>query len=124
MEYCAIGALQTINIFIILKHVRHRSYGGNYHGHSIADQIAEFVTETTFDDIPEKTVFFVKHLSSKIIAAMLTGSTTQAGIKTADYVKSKQGPAEVGVIGAGFRCELEDAVFVNGITSHAAELAG
>ncbi len=89
---------------------------------TIADKIAKFVAETTFDDIPKETVSFVKHLSSKIIAAMLTGSTTLAGIKTADYVKSKQGPAEVGVIGGGFRCQLEDAVFVNGITSQAAEL--
>lgn len=89
---------------------------------AIADQIAKFVAETTFDDIPRETVSFVKHLSSKIIAAMLTGSTTRAGIKTADYVKLKQSQAEVGVIGAGFRCGLEDAVLVNGITSHAAEL--
>ncbi len=88
----------------------------------VADQIAKFVAETTYDDIPRETVSFVKHLSSKIIAAMLLGSTTQAGIKTADYVKSKQGLAEVGVMGGGFRCGLEDAVFVNGITSHAAEL--
>ena len=89
---------------------------------TITDQVAKFVTETTFEDIPKETVSFVKHLSSKIVAAMLTGSTTPAGIKTADYVKSKQGPAEVGVIGGSFRCQLEDAVFVNGITSHAAEL--
>jgi len=66
---------------------------------AIADQIAKFVAETTFDDIPRETVSFVKNLSSKIIAAMLTGSTTPAGIKTAEYVNSKQGPAEVGVIG-------------------------
>ena len=32
------------------------------------------------------------------------------------------GQAEIWVIGAGVRCELEDAVFINGITSHAAEL--
>ena len=113
-------ALRTTNIFNILgildiDHTEEIIM-------SIADQIAEFVTETTFDDIPEETVSFVKHLSSKIIAAMLTGSTTPAGIKTAAYVKSKQGQTEVGVMGAGFRCELEDAVFINGITSHAAEL--
>lgn len=89
---------------------------------AIAEQIAEFVAETGFDDIPDVTVTFVKHLSSKIIAAMLTGSTTSAGLKSADYVKAKQGPEEAGVIGAGFHCGLEDAVFVNGITAHAAEL--
>ncbi|NQU03236.1 MAG: MmgE/PrpD family protein, partial [Syntrophaceae bacterium] len=89
---------------------------------ALVDQIAEFVVDTEFENIPAETVSFTKHLASKIIAAMLTGSTTLAGRKTAEYVKSRQGPAEAGVIGAGFRCSLEDAVFFNGITSHAAEL--
>lgn len=89
---------------------------------ALSDRIAEFVADTNFDDIPKETVFFTKHLSSKIVAAMLSGSTTPAGRKTAEYIKSKQGSEEAGVIGASFRCALEDAVFVNGISSHAAEL--
>ena len=89
---------------------------------ALADRIAEFVADTNFDDIPKKTISFTKHLSSKIVAAMLSGSMTLAGHKIAKYIKSKQGSAEAGAIGAGFRCALEDAVFVNGITSHAAEL--
>lgn len=89
---------------------------------ALADQLTEFVADTSFDDIPEETVSFTKHLASKIVAAMLNGSVTSAGRKTASYIKSKQGAPEAGVIGAGFRCALEDAAFVNGITSHAAEL--
>ena len=122
MGNCAIGIYRAVNVFIVLSYLPKMYITLEDIIMAIADQIAEFVTETTFDDIPVETVTFVKHLSSKIIAAMLTGSTTRAGMKTAEYVRSKQGPAEVGVIGAGFLCELEDAVFINGITSHAAEL--
>jgi 2-methylcitrate dehydratase PrpD len=89
---------------------------------ALADRLAEFVADTNFDDIPNETVSFTKHLASKIVAAMLNGSTTSAGRKTASYIKAKQGVAEAGVIGARFRCTLEDAAFVNGITSHASEL--
>jgi 2-methylcitrate dehydratase PrpD len=89
---------------------------------ALVDQITEFVADTDFEDIPKETISFTKHLSSKIVAAMLSGSVTLAGRKIAEYIKSKEGSAEAGVIGAGFRCVLEDAVFVNGITSHAAEL--
>ena len=122
MGNCAIGIYRAVNVFIVLSYLPKTYITLEDIIMAIADQIAEFVTETTFEDIPAETVTFVKHLSSKIIAAMLTGSTTRAGMKTAEYVRSKQGPAEVGVIGAGFLCELEDAVFINGITSHAAEL--
>ena len=89
---------------------------------ALADQLAQFVADTGYEDIPEETATFTKHLSSKIVAAMLNGSATLAGRRSAGYIQSKQGVAEAGVIGAGFRCPLEDAAFVNGITSHAAEL--
>jgi 2-methylcitrate dehydratase PrpD len=89
---------------------------------ALADQLAEFVAYTDFDHIPKEAVTYTKHLASKIVAAMLNGSATTAGKKSAAYIKSKKGVPEAGIIGAGFRCPLEDAAFVNGITSHAAEL--
>lgn len=89
---------------------------------AIMDQVAEFVYETGFDDIPEETVFYTKLLCSKIVAAMLSGATTTVGLGAIEYAESKGGNKETGVIGAGSRVSLEDAVFVNGITSHGAEL--
>ncbi|MBL7213734.1 MAG: MmgE/PrpD family protein [Desulfobacteraceae bacterium] len=89
---------------------------------AIIDRVAEFVYETSFEDIPNETVTYTKLLCSKIVAAMLSGATTQAGRKTIQHVESKGCKGESGVIGAGARTSLEDAVFVNGITSHAAEL--
>ena len=89
---------------------------------AIMDQLAEFVYETDFDDIPEETVAFTKFLCSKIVAAMLLGARTRAGRRTAEYVSEHRGIDEVGIIGTGIRCQLEDAVFANGMTCHAAEL--
>jgi len=89
---------------------------------ALMDQIAAFVVHTKFSDIPAETVEFTKHLASKIVAAMLSGATTRAGRGATDYVRSKNGPPEACIIGSKFRCLTADAVFVNGITSHAAEL--
>lgn len=89
---------------------------------ALMNRIADFVVDTNFPDIPKETVDFTKHLASKIVAAMLYGATTRAGRGASEYVRSKSGPPEAGVIGAKLRCSVEDAVFVNGITSHAAEL--
>jgi len=89
---------------------------------SLSDELASFVVKTSFEDIPGETVDFVKHLASKIVAAMLYGATTRAGRGSAEYVRSKNGPLEAGIIGAKMRCSTEDAVLVNGVTAHAAEL--
>ncbi len=88
----------------------------------LMDDLARFVCETRFEDIPQETVTFTKHLTSKIVAAMLLGARTRAGKQAVDYVLSRGGAPEAGIVGTGVRCSLEDAVFVNGITCHAAEL--
>ena len=89
---------------------------------ALIDTLVEFVYDTSYKDIPEPTVTFTKQLLSKIVAAMLNGTKTRAGRRTMEYVKSMKGFEEVGVVGGGFRCSLEEAVFVNGMTAHAAEL--
>ena len=86
------------------------------------DIIVDFVHNTTFKDIPEATVKYTKNLMSKIVAAMLTGANSRVGRKTIEYVQSMHGPGEVGVIGTDFRCPLGEAVLINGMTAHAAEL--
>jgi 2-methylcitrate dehydratase PrpD len=89
---------------------------------ALIDPLVEFVYDTSYKDLPEPTVTFTKQLLSKIVAAMLNGTKTRAGQRTMQYVKSMNGPEEVGVVGGGFRCALEEAVLVNGMTAHAAEL--
>jgi 2-methylcitrate dehydratase PrpD len=89
---------------------------------ALIDTLVEFVYDTAYKDIPEPTVTFTKQLLSKIVAAMLNGTKTRAGRRTMEYVKSMKGPGEVGVVGGGFRCSLDEAVLINGMTAHAAEL--
>jgi 2-methylcitrate dehydratase PrpD len=89
---------------------------------ALIDTLVEFVCDTAYKDIPEPTVTFTKQLLSKIVAAMLNGTKTGAGRRTMEYVKTMKGPGEVGVVGGGFRCSLDEAVLINGMTAHAAEL--
>jgi len=65
---CNRGLTDDKYIFIILNHITKDLDYTEEIIMAIADQIAKFVAETTFDDIPEETVSFVKHLSSKIYA--------------------------------------------------------
>ena len=89
---------------------------------SIAGQIAEFVYWTQFENIPEETVSYTRLLTSKIVAAMLAGSRTVAGERAVAYAEENNSIAKIGAIGTGKKFSLEDAVFINGITCHSAEL--
>ena len=89
---------------------------------TLMDEIAEFVYRTGFEDIPDETVAYTRSLTSKIVAAMLSGAKTVAGQRAVIYAGAKGTSSEAGAIGTGRRFSLEDAVFINGITCHAAEL--
>ena len=88
----------------------------------LIDQIADFVFMTNFEDIPKETVAYTKALSSKIVAAMLAGAKTPAGKRAVKYATVSESIGEAGAIGTEKKFSLEDAVFINGITCHAAEL--
>lgn len=87
------------------------------------DQLVEFVTDTTYKDLPDRTVEFTKQLALKTMAGMLAGSVHPTGRKTSKYLSSKKGSREeAGVIGCGFETALQDAVFANATFAHASEL--
>jgi 2-methylcitrate dehydratase PrpD len=92
---------------------------------NIVDELSSFIINTDLNDIPRNTVTFGKHLTAKIIASMLSGSKTLSGNKLISYIKEEKGEGidqQVGIIGCGFKSNLEDAVFANGLFAHAAEL--
>ncbi|WP_027417357.1 MmgE/PrpD family protein [Aneurinibacillus terranovensis] len=89
---------------------------------AIADVISKFILETNYEDIPAKTIEFTKELALKTMAGMIAGSKTESTKKIIEYAKMNLGAPEVGVIGCDFKSSLETAIFVNGYTSHAAEL--
>lgn len=88
----------------------------------IEDEIAEFVTETSIEDIPEETVEFTKHLLLKTVAGTIAGSQTPSGEVVYEYVETNATRADAPVLGAGFETSAEDAALANGYFSHAAEL--
>ncbi len=89
---------------------------------TIADVISKFVYETNYEDIPKETLEFTKELALKTMAGMISGSKMATTQQIIDYAKSNLGTPEVNVIGFDFRSSLEMAIFVDGYTSHVAEL--
>ena len=89
---------------------------------SIASQLAKFVVETRYPEIPKEVVDFTKGLVLKTVAGTLAGSATPSGRKMSSIIKSRNSSEEAGVIGCGFKTSLWDAVYLNAYLAHASEL--
>ena len=88
----------------------------------ITTQLAKFVVETTYPEIPEEITNFTKGLVLKTVAGTLAGSITPSGMKMTKIIKSKNSQEEVGVIGCSFKTSLWDSIFLNAFLAHASEL--
>lgn len=87
------------------------------------DRLVEFVAETEYHDIPPGARRYTKQLAMKTAAGTLAGTEQPTGRRVAAYVAENRGDKrEAGVIGAGYRTSLEDAVLANGTFCHASEL--
>jgi 2-methylcitrate dehydratase PrpD len=85
-------------------------------------QIAEFVCDTTFSDLPPEVVDYAKILTLSYLGANVAGATMKCGRLVNNYVKGRNGNSEAGVFGAGFRTNAEYAALANGNSAHATEL--
>lgn len=88
----------------------------------ITTQLAKFIVETKYPDIPEEITNFTKGLVLKTIAGMLAGSITPSGAKMSKMIKSRNSKEEVGAIGCSFNTSLWDSIFLNAFSAHASEL--
>jgi len=91
-------------------------------GLPIASQLAKFVVETKYPQIPEDVVSFTKGLVLKTVAGTLAGSTTPSGRKMSHMIKSRNLREDAGVIGCGFKTSLWESIFLNAFLAHASEL--
>ena len=91
-------------------------------GPSIASQLAKFVVQTSYPEIPKEVVNFIKGLVLKTVAGTLAGSATPSGRKMSGILKSRKLREDAGIIGCGFKTSLWDAVFLNAYLAHASEL--
>jgi 2-methylcitrate dehydratase PrpD len=88
----------------------------------IANQLAKFVVETKYPEIPEEIIKLTKVLLLKTVAGMLTGSTMPSARKMSNIIKSRNLLGDTGVIGCGFKTSLWDSIFLNSFFAHASEL--
>jgi 2-methylcitrate dehydratase PrpD len=88
----------------------------------IAEPLVEFITKTKLEDIPKRTLEFVKGLALKTASGILAGSTMPTGKKMAEYVKERKPNPEVGIMGHGFKASLWDAVLAHTMFAHHSEL--
>jgi len=88
----------------------------------IAEPLVEFITKTRLEDIPERTLEFVKGLALKTASGILAGSAMPTGKKMADYIKGRKQVPEVGIMGHGFKASLWDAVLAHTMFAHHSEL--
>lgn len=88
----------------------------------IAEPLVEFITKTKLEDIPKRTLEFVKGLALKTASGILAGSAMPTGKKMAEYIKERKQNPEVGIMGYGFKASLWDAVLTHTMFAHHSEL--
>jgi 2-methylcitrate dehydratase PrpD len=87
-----------------------------------AQNVAEWVASVDYKDFPEETVEFTKALLLKTIAGMLAGSREPAARILTAYCAEQGGTPDAGVVGAGYRTNVENAAYANATFAHSSEL--
>ncbi len=85
-------------------------------------EIAEWICRSGYQDFSREMVDYVKLMALSHLGMTVAGSAMPFGKIAAQYVKEQNGPAEAGVLGAGFRTSTEYAALANGSLSHTTEL--
>ena len=89
---------------------------------SVTKKLADFVVETTFDDLPDGVTEHVKVCILDWIGVALAGSIEPPSRIIASIIKEMAGRKEAAVIGMGFRTSCPNAALVNGVMGHSIEL--
>ncbi len=88
----------------------------------VAETFAKFVKHTEFPDVDPSVIEYVKMLTLKQVMGMLVGSDAPTSRKFLRYVKANPGAPECGVYGCGYRTDVQQAAFINGLFGHASEM--
>lgn len=90
----------------------------------VSEKLARFVVDTSYNDIPQKSVSYTKQLTLSTLGSMLWGSTLPAGKIVTKLIKEWGGVPEAGVIGGGFKTSAPNAALAGGNFAHASEWEG
>lgn len=85
-------------------------------------QLADYLVNTNFDDIPAEVVERAKHLFLNFLGVALDGSTAPTSKIVMDHVQRFDAKPESSVIGAKYRTTAAFSAYANGASSHAHEL--
>ena len=91
---------------------------------TVSEKLAQFVLDTGYSDISQKSVDYTKRLTLSTLGSMSWGSTLPAGKIVIKLIKEWGGTPEVGVIGGGFKTSLPNAILAGGNFGHASEWEG
>ncbi|MBI2919329.1 MAG: MmgE/PrpD family protein [Chloroflexi bacterium] len=83
------------------------------------EKIAQFVAQTTFEDIPRQAVELAKRTALDTLAAALAGTAEPGSLAITRYVKNLGGPPQASIVSGGFRAAVADAALANGCIAHA-----
>lgn len=86
------------------------------------ETLARFVVEAKYEGLPREVVDLAKLYTLNCIGHMLAGINERASRIVVQHVREGGGTPQAGVVGAGFRTSLANAVLANGTTAHAVEL--
>jgi 2-methylcitrate dehydratase PrpD len=89
--------------------------------HSVTRQLAEWVTQVRYDDIPEIGVHRVKERILDSFDVQLAGMETSPGARLSRWVRAQAAAPVATVLGAGFRTSPSLAALANASAGHALE---
>lgn len=82
---------------------------------SYTRQLAEFVANVRYDDLPQDAICAAKKCILDAIGVALLGSSTNWGREIRDFIVGVAGKPQASLIGCGDRVSCLDAAYVNGI---------
>ena len=81
---------------------------------SLSQELARFVVETKFEDLPGEVVYEAKRLLLDSIGCAIAGITSDTGKISVGLARRLGGPPESSIIGLGDKVSCCNAAFVNG----------
>ncbi len=82
-------------------------------------KVAEFVAQTTYEDLPVKAIELVKQAILDSVAVTLAGSIEPAAKICAQMAREESTSKDSSVFGQGFKTSCSQAALVNGTAGHA-----
>ncbi len=87
----------------------------------LTEALARWVAEATYEALPREAVHAAKRALLDTLGVAIAGSTQPVGRIVIDYTRDAGGAPQAGVIGAGFKTNVANAAFANGVMAHATD---